>query len=916
MIPQAHGINSLESLFEGRGSRLERMPQRAREQFTRLVESNADDHEYADRLLVTQWLSAKTKRPPEEVLANYGALSEAVFGKDVGPSQAYDRIVEDYRALRKLEAAQVREIKGTTTLYNISQSVRSGLSGMSAFGHAGLGGALSQVSSALSWVSEQAQKQEQENFERWGKRPKGQLSFPEEAAKLAAKARAGSEFFYEIARGANEYYGVDDEFLATGLGMVSYAAGSLPASIGTVALGTVLGGPVGAFAGMEAAIFGEVEQEHREHVEAAGGVYDPRAALGTNLASALPQSGLEMLGPERLFAGAMRAGKAAKKAGKLANAGDKPSWELAKDVLAKGAEGALEESLTEALQGTINDVVALRTYDDSREVWSGEGFQRRVTEAGIGLLLGGLGGGVVGTASALDARSRARVLANKLVEVQPKQAGAAVKAVAVDPETGEPQIYVTDTDGGLLTPLAYAQLRKHNSDEDLMKLASSPEQGQLLIDAANGDKQAQAKYNAQVRARVFLGLEGPISNRWRLSLSGVGARDVLIEELSEDGKGTVGVPIRLDLSNQEDLRAFMQIQQARGIAHTDAAIKEARQRKQARAEQEQREERLKAVEDMIGFLEARTVTRPTEQRGEAVTLADDVKAGRVSQEHAQAAVRIAIELGNLPAGSTPATAAVRGQSMAVKSGPMAVYEFIQRLYEGADPLTVLEETAETYIKLSLARGELDLSILSGWRAELEGKADKWSEAELIEWFSGQAQAYFVGKAEQSWYVPIPRSVRVWLEKMRAYLGELFKAARALMRLESEGKLDAGFKLHLAQAVGLDAAWSAALRNEGAYPGDPAGQELKAIARGRASGIGDYAGLFLSQRRHGPKREGADTQTTYQLRAFHDKRYQAAKANGQTELTAQQWQQVHSPERLAAAEGRAAHRCDGAGRAGT
>jgi len=35
--------------------------------------------------------------------------------------------------------------------------------------------------------------------------------------------------------------------------------------------------------------------------------------------------------------------------------------------------------------------------------------------------------------------------------------------------------------------------------------------------------------------------------------------------------------------------------------------------------------------------------------------------------------------------------------------------------------------------------------------------------------------------------------------------------------------------------------------------------------------------------------------TYQLRAFHERRYQAAKAAGQTELTAQQWQQAHSPE---------------------
>jgi len=555
-------------------------------------------------------------------------------------------------------------------------------------------------------------------------------------------------------------------------------------------------------------------------------------------------------------------------------------------------DGGLEELGRASAGGETPARVWAKLSPSQREVWTGEGFQRRVTEAGIGFLLGGVGGGVVGTASALDTRARVRQLAEKLVAVQPKQAGGPVQAVAVNPETGEPEIYVTDTDGGLLTPLAYAQLRKHNTDEDLMKLGSSPEQGQLLIAAANGDTKAQAEYNKAVRERVFLGLEGPISKRWRLRLAGVGGRDVLIEALSEDGKSTVGVPIRLDLSNSEDLRAFIQIQQARGIAHTDAAIKEANQRKQAREEAEKREERLKAVEDMIAFLKGRTVTRPTEQTGSAETLADQVERGEISADHANEAVRIAIELGHLPAGATPATVAARGQSMRVKSGPMAVYEFIQRLYEGADPTTVLEETTETYIRLALERGELDLSILSQWRSDLEGKAGKWSEPELTEWFSGQAQAYFVGKADQSWHVPIPQSVRVWLEKMRAYLGELFKAARHLMRLEAEGKLDAGFKVHLAQAVGLDPTWAAALQQDASVEGTG---ELNAIARGEASGIGDYAGLMLSQTRYGTKGGQDGSQATYQLRAFHDKRYQAAKAAGDTDLTAQQWQQVHSPE---------------------
>ncbi|WP_197457020.1 hypothetical protein, partial [Cephaloticoccus capnophilus] len=154
------------------------------------------------------------------------------------------------------------------------------------------------------------------------------------------------------------------------------------------------------------------------------------------------------------------------------------------------------------------------------------------------------------------------------------------------------------------------------------------------------------------------------------------------------------------------------------------------------------------------------------------------------------------------------------------------------------------------------------------------------------------QAYFVGKSE-SWYVPIPQSVRAWLEKFRAFLGELFESARHLMRLDAEGKLDAGFKQTLAEAVGLDMATVAALRQEGWAGGD----EVRAIAGGRASGIGDLEGVMFSQTREGAEGnpDHVGDSSTFELRAFHGRRYEQAKGAGQTELTAHQWEQVHTPE---------------------
>jgi len=65
-----------------------------------------------------------------------------------------------------------------------------------------------------------------------------------------------------------------------------------------------------------------------------------------------------------------------------------------------------------------------------------------------------------------------------------------------------------------------------------------------------------------------------------------------------------------------------------------------------------------------------------------VTLADQVERGQISERDAREAVRIARELGNLPEGSSLADTQVLGESVRAKSGPQAVYEFINNRGRG------------------------------------------------------------------------------------------------------------------------------------------------------------------------------------------------------------------------------------------
>lgn len=183
------------------------------------------------------------------------------------------------------------------------------------------------------------------------------------------------------------------------------------------------------------------------------------------------------------------------------------------------------------------------------------------------------------------------------------------------------------------------------------------------------------------------------------------------------------------------------------------------------------------------------------------TLQDRIDAGEMTDAEAEGLIDLYVRLGRLDAGTVAGAVAISGENVSRYDAQKKVFEDISTIYATGTPLTVVEEHTEGYLKRRLAEGTVDVSEVAAWRESVEqdGRKDV-SERELIEWFSEQAQAYVVGNADES---SIPASFRAFLRKMKQYAAAIMEQAARLTELDRAGKLDDGFKTHLARSVGLD-----------------------------------------------------------------------------------------------------------------
>ena len=218
-----------------------------------------------------------------------------------------------------------------------------------------------------------------------------------------------------------------------------------------------------------------------------------------------------------------------------------------------------------------------------------------------------------------------------------------------------------------------------------------------------------------------------------------------------------------------------------------------------------------AILDTIEYVER------FQEAGQSIELVDGLRslqdmtdAGEFTQDETDAIVDTYVALGRLEAGATAADAMVTGENQVTRyDARRRIVEDVSRIYDGATPLTVIEEHAEGYLKRRLAAGDVTLEDVVAWRDSLgiEGGAD---ERSLVEFFSEQAQAYMVGKASAA---EVPASFRAFLNRLRDYFRRIMDMAARLMKAEADGTLPADFKTHLARSVGMDEAYVAGMYRE-------------------------------------------------------------------------------------------------------
>jgi hypothetical protein len=196
-----------------------------------------------------------------------------------------------------------------------------------------------------------------------------------------------ADWWRELKNEADERWNVDPVVANSGIGQFIESAGMAPAF---VALSTM--GPLGI--GLtESMMYSFTEDDARAAAEARGEEFKPEEHILSLTASAVGQTALERaFGFERVADDIIRsAGKNAKIS----------LHDFMKQVFVRSQISGVEEALTEPTQGMWQDFIASVSYDDGRELFSGEALKQRFFEALAGYSLGlGMAGGMTTLATA------------------------------------------------------------------------------------------------------------------------------------------------------------------------------------------------------------------------------------------------------------------------------------------------------------------------------------------------------------------------------------------------------------------------------------------------------------------------------------------------------------------------------------
>jgi hypothetical protein len=796
--------DELAPFFESRETRMGRLPAPARTKLEIAAAAAPAQTDFVDKQFVSLWISRRVGLPREDVLNNFDRMATSFFGPGVTATGAYDAISKTYGPAPEAKpeegaaqppAAEDAEFAPTDGMARVGkgffgqlrdtvgQSVRAAAGGFEGFGQQTPAGLYSQAAAitgapalpspmanpeyaALKLANDRMENPYQftevssneinmmgggtyeavlkdpayiARAERMGQlvremdtkyRADWKAWADSELGGVSQEYRRLADFWYKLSDNALERWNVTPEFQQTTIGQFMVAAGSVPATAALAAMGP------GGWLGMESSFYAQVEGERMQ----AQGAYDPTAALPANLASAVPQMVLERaLGVERLMNSVLK--DMPKMAGKV-RFGD-----FAKIYARQSLVSAVEEGVENPSQGAWNDYMASLTYDQKREVLTGEGAKKRLVEGVSGFILGGLFGGGITTLETVDTNRR----------------------VAAGQE------YLTTKDGQPYAEGDFTLLRSVNSDQEILAQAPDADTGRVLLAAANGDKAAQADYNNRTLSKLFVKTEG--EEVAGMALGQINGVPVV--------KMADGMIVTLDMTVAED-RAFVENLKKEVV-------------------------RAKSLQETVDFLgksleDGRTIEVSEQEK----TLQDFIAESKLTVDEAATRIGVAndVNAANLPAGVKPEDVAVLGANVAEYQ--QGVYRDTSHIFAGGNALTAVEEVAEGYIKKRLTVGDVREEEVAAWRKAYEeatgAKTETAGQVSNVEWFSKRVVDYAVANREA---VGLPASLNSFFRTLGEHLKTVFRLAQRLAKMKRDGKLDDNFEAHLKAALGQGNAKDAA-----------------------------------------------------------------------------------------------------------
>lgn len=788
--------DELAPFFESRESRLARLPVEARgklEVAAKAATANGET-DFEDRQFVSLWLARRTGMARQDILTNFEAISGRFFGPGATAAKAWDEIAKGYQAPGETEegteiqgkpgqAGTEQEYADTEAmpkaghgfaLANVGQGARAAAGGFNAVAQQVPAGLYSQASVVAGAPGRPKSPFENKTFldltrekEQMLRPPFWPHAYPKalnerEQARVAKidadlavltartdeenrkrlKDFAGSEsetvskeyrrlagFWADLSQGASERMGVDPEFKKTAAGQLAASAGSLPATVALAVLG--LPGAVG----LESMFYAQAEQARQEKE---GAAYDPEKAAAGNVATALPQMVIERaFGVERLMNKVL--GELPKMQGKVA------FGDFAKLFFKRGLRSGVEEGITEPTQGFWEDYVAGLTYDEKRELVTGDGAKRRLLESVSGFALGFLAGGGVTSLQAVDQN----------------------RAVAAG------QRYLTTKDGQPLAEPDFRVLRTVKSDREILATAPDEETGRVLIAAVNGDVKAQASYNNRVLDALFVDTEG-------VDVGGAKLGEIDGVPFVKDADGTI---LALDVTDPEH-RNFLENFKREAV-------------------------KVKTTEETLAELEKRHgAALEASQPDQLATLQDRVKTGQITQEQADDAIEVAKVINGLAADASLADVAPEGSATAAK-GKDGLWKMVVEVAKSADPTKAIEEVSEAYIhrayrEQNLVPADLQEARLR-WHQE-NGESDVAAgfdgealDRANVEWFSKRVIDYALANRKTE----LPGGWGKWLRTLGRQLKQLLGGATRMRKLMRDGKLDPELEAWMKGALGSD-----------------------------------------------------------------------------------------------------------------